>query len=95
MVEVVSPFAVGLVAGGKGGVVVMMMVGARGRSLREPPFVVVAAHRSGIALPLTGGVQQEWECDGASAPPPQPQIPQNTVQTHIGKRPGAGESSRL
>ena len=56
----------------------MMMVGARGRSLREPPFVV-AVHRSGIALPLTGGVQQE--CFGV---PPHPHHSPTTytVQTH-------------
>ena len=72
-----------MVVGGKGGVVIMMMVGARGRSLREPLFVVVAVHRSGSALPLTGGVQQEWDCDGSGAPPPQPQIPHRPhVQTH-------------
>ena len=66
----------------------MMMVGARGRSLREPPFVV-AAHRSGIALPLTGGVQQEWECDGSGAPPPQHQIPHITLAKPIsGRGPG-------
>ena len=52
----VSPFWGGAVVGGKGGVVVMMMVGARGRSLREPPFVVIAVHRSGSTLPQFTGV---------------------------------------
>ena len=54
------------------------MVGARGRSLREP-LSCCRSPRSGIALPLTGGVQQEWECDGSGAPPPKtPNPPQTT-----------------
>ena len=59
--------------------VVMMMVGARGGPVYALRFiVVVAVHRAGSALPQIAGVRLEWDCDGASAPPPQPQIPHIT-----------------
>ena len=63
-------------------------------SLRAPPFVV-AAHRTAVPYPRSPACDWNADCDGASAPLPQHQIPQNTVRTHIGKRPTDGASNRV
>ena len=82
MVEVVSPFAVGLVAGGKGGVVVMMMVWGPGGpvyALRLSSLTTALCYPTPVHRRVTGmGTLTEQV-----RPPPQPQIPHITpVQTH-------------
>ena len=68
--------------GGKGGA--MMMVVRWGTAV--PVYALrlfIVVHRTGSALPQIAGERLEWDCDGASAPPPQPQIPHIThVRTH-------------
>ena len=80
----VSPFWGGVVVGGKGGAMMMVMRWGTVVPVYALRFlVVVAVHRTGSALPQIAGERLEWDCDGASAPPPQPQIPHITpVRTH-------------
>ena len=84
MVVGVSPFGGGVVVGGKGGV--MMMVVWRAGPLQVYAlrlFVVVAVHRTSLPYPCWPARLGNGNDNGASAPPPQPQIPHITpVRTH-------------